>query len=252
MREVSHTMEAGSAKVQGIETVASAAASALQQIASAVGEVHGAAAEVEREAVANRGIVEELGIRTQEVSQAASEHASASEQVTAAAEEQSASTEEMAAAAGDLLQGATRLTALMQEFKTEAYRLLALRRLLDLHLFHRPLSPSRWPERLGLRPGLFLLRLFPVGRAVQPLLLRGMTSASSRSPSSSPSDSGASHIDQLFGVGNVELVNRAAARIKLLRNRRPGFAARWRYQEASPAGSGSVNRQVPIPLESAN
>ena len=118
VREVSHTMDVGSAKVQGIETVASAAADALEQISSAVSEVHGAAAEVEREAVANRRIVEELGERTQEVSQAASEHASASEQVTAAAEEQSASTEEMAASAGDLLQGATRLTALMQEFKT--------------------------------------------------------------------------------------------------------------------------------------
>jgi methyl-accepting chemotaxis protein len=35
-----------------------------------------------------------------------------------AAEEQTASTEEMAASAGDLLQGATRLTALMQDFKT--------------------------------------------------------------------------------------------------------------------------------------
>jgi methyl-accepting chemotaxis protein len=118
VREVSHTMEAGSAKVQGIETVAAAAARALEQISSAVGEVHGAAGEVEREAVANQKIVEELGVRTQEVSQAASEHASASEQVTAAAEEQSASTEEMASSAGDLLQGATRLTALMQQFKT--------------------------------------------------------------------------------------------------------------------------------------
>jgi methyl-accepting chemotaxis protein len=118
VREVSHTMESGSAKVQGIETVASAAARALEQISTAVREVHGAASEVEREAVANQKIVEELGIRTQEVSQAASEHASASEQVTAAAEEQSASTEEMASSAGDLLQGATRLTALMQQFKT--------------------------------------------------------------------------------------------------------------------------------------
>jgi methyl-accepting chemotaxis protein len=118
VREVSHTMETGSAKVQGIETVAGAAARALEQISTAVGEVHGAAAEVEREAVANRRIVEELGVRTQEVSQAASEHASASEQVTAAAEEQSASTAEMASSAGELLQGATRLTALMQEFRT--------------------------------------------------------------------------------------------------------------------------------------
>ncbi len=118
VRGVSQTMETGSAKVQGIEGVAQAAARALEQISIAVEEVHNAAEEVEREAVANRAIVEQLGERTQEVSQAASEHASASEEVTAAAEEQTASTEEMAASAGELLQGATRLTALMQEFKT--------------------------------------------------------------------------------------------------------------------------------------
>ena len=118
VRGVSATMEIGSSKVQGIESVAVAAARALEEISGAVEEVHNAAEEVEREAVANRQIVEQLGERTREVSQAATEHASASEQVTAAAEEQSASTGEMASAAGDLLQGATRLTALMQEFKT--------------------------------------------------------------------------------------------------------------------------------------
>jgi methyl-accepting chemotaxis protein len=90
----------------------------LEDIAGAVKEVHVAAAEVVREAEANRRIVAQLGERTLEVSQAATEHASASEQVTAAAQEQTASTEEMAASAGDLLQGATRLTALMQDFKT--------------------------------------------------------------------------------------------------------------------------------------
>ena len=118
VREVAGTMDAGSARVQGIEVVATAAARALEDIAAAVQEVHTAAGEVVREAEANRRIVTQLGERTQEVSQAASEHASASEQVTAAAEEQTASTEEMAASAGDLLQGATRLTALMQDFKT--------------------------------------------------------------------------------------------------------------------------------------
>jgi methyl-accepting chemotaxis protein len=118
VRDVSQTMELGSAKVQGIEAVAVAAARALEEISSAVEEVHTAAEEVEREAIANRQIVEQLGQRTQEVSQAATEHASASEEVTAAAEEQSASTEEMASAAGELLQGATRLTALVQDFKT--------------------------------------------------------------------------------------------------------------------------------------
>jgi methyl-accepting chemotaxis protein len=118
VREVSATMDVGSARVQGIELVATAAARALEEIAAAVHQVHTAAGEVVREAEANRTIVTQLGERTQEVSQAASEHASASEQVTAAAQEQTASTEEMAASAGDLLQGATRLTALMQEFKT--------------------------------------------------------------------------------------------------------------------------------------
>jgi methyl-accepting chemotaxis protein len=117
VRDVTATMEPGSAKVQGIEAVAAAAARALEEIAGAVQEVHAAAAEVAHEATANREIVEQVGQRTQEASHAATEHASASEEVTAAAEEQSASTEEMAVAAGDLLQGATRLAALMQDFK---------------------------------------------------------------------------------------------------------------------------------------
>ena len=118
VREVSHTMEAGSAKVQGIETVAAACG------AGPGADLHGGRRGPRRRGGGGAGGGGEpadrggAGLRTQEVSQAASEHASASEQVTAAAEEQSASTEEMAASAGDLLQGATRLTALMQEFKT--------------------------------------------------------------------------------------------------------------------------------------
>jgi methyl-accepting chemotaxis protein len=118
VREVSTTMDVGSTKVEGIETVASGTALALADIAGAVQEVHSAATAVVKEAEANRRIVAQLGERTQEVSQAASDHASASEQVTAAAQEQTASTEEMAAAAGGLLQGATRLTTLMHDFKT--------------------------------------------------------------------------------------------------------------------------------------
>jgi methyl-accepting chemotaxis protein len=118
VRDVSLTMGAGSERVQGIENVATSAARALDEISAAIGEVHEAAEEVAREAAANRQIVEQLGLKTQEASQAASEHASASEEVTAAAEEQSASTQEMASSAGELLQAATRLTVLMQEFKT--------------------------------------------------------------------------------------------------------------------------------------
>jgi methyl-accepting chemotaxis protein len=118
VRQVVGTMEVGSAKVQGIEGVAVAAGRALEEISRAVEEVHDAAEAVAREVAANQAIVEQLGQRTREVGQSATEHASASEEVTAAAEEQTASTEQMAAAAGDLLQGATRLTALMQEFRT--------------------------------------------------------------------------------------------------------------------------------------
>ncbi len=118
VREVSATMEIGSGKVAGIESVANAAASALEEIAMVVQDVHAAAAEVAQSANENRQVADELGRKTVEVSVAAGEHASASEEVTAAAEEQSASTEDMAASAGELLQGANRLTALMQQFRT--------------------------------------------------------------------------------------------------------------------------------------
>jgi len=118
VREVSGTMEIGSAKVAGVEGVAQAAASALNEIARAVEDVHQAASQVAREADANRKIVDALGERTLQVAQSANEHAAASQEVTAAAEEQSASTEEMASSAGELLHGAHRLTAAIRDFKT--------------------------------------------------------------------------------------------------------------------------------------
>ena len=103
-------MEVGSAKVQGIEGVAAAAARALEEISRAVGRCTTRPRRWRARRRPTRRSWSSWEYRTREVSQAASEHASASEEVTAAAEEQSASTEEMAAAAGDLLQGATRLT----------------------------------------------------------------------------------------------------------------------------------------------
>jgi methyl-accepting chemotaxis protein len=118
VREVSATMEVGSAKVSGVEGVAAAAAGGLEQIASAVAEVTTAAAAVAREAADNRRIVDDVGRKTSGASQTATEHASMSEEVTAAAEEQTASTEQMASSAGELLQGAHRLTSLMNDFKT--------------------------------------------------------------------------------------------------------------------------------------
>jgi methyl-accepting chemotaxis protein len=118
VREVSSTMELGSAKVSGVEGVAAAAAGGLEQIAETVVEVTAAAAELARQAAENRRIVDEVGRKTSGVSHTASEHASMSEEVTAAAEEQTASTEQMASSASELLQGAHRLNTLMGEFKT--------------------------------------------------------------------------------------------------------------------------------------
>ena len=206
VREVSDTMEAGSAKVQGIETVAAAAARALEQISSAVEEVHDAAAEVAREAAANRRIVEQLGVRTQEVSQAASEHASPSEEVTAAAEEQSASTEEMAAVGGRPAAGrhpADGADAGVQDLRT--YRRLRLRGLLDLHLLDR-LHRLHRPDRLGLGPRLGPLRLLPIGGLVEPLLLRGVDLGQQPVALVLTQQAPAGRVPhQLLGVGHVEL-----------------------------------------------
>jgi methyl-accepting chemotaxis protein len=118
IRQVTSTMELGTAKVGGIEAVAHGAASGLEEIGRAVEEVQAAAAVVAREAEANRIVVDQLAERTSQVAQTASEHASSSQEVAAAAEEQSASTEDMAASASDLLEGATRLNKLVADFRT--------------------------------------------------------------------------------------------------------------------------------------
>jgi methyl-accepting chemotaxis protein len=119
VKEVADTMQVGSDKVRGVETVAEAAAGALDSIAQSVQGIRDSARLVTASAGENRTVVDEMTKRTSEVATAASEHASASEEVSAAAEQQSASTEEMAAAAGDLLQGAHRLAQLVEQFKTE-------------------------------------------------------------------------------------------------------------------------------------
>lgn len=118
IREVSQTMEVGTTKVSGIEKVAQGAAGGLEEIGRVVQEVQGAAAVVASEADQNRAVVDRLAERTSQVAQSASEHASSSQEVAAAAEEQSASTEDMAASASELLEGATRLTKLVAEFRT--------------------------------------------------------------------------------------------------------------------------------------
>ena len=64
VRDVSATMEHGSARVSGVEGVATAAARGLEEIAAAIEEVSAAAAVVAKEAAENRRIVDELGRKT--------------------------------------------------------------------------------------------------------------------------------------------------------------------------------------------
>ncbi|HTS88468.1 MAG TPA: methyl-accepting chemotaxis protein [Gemmatimonadales bacterium] len=118
IREIAETMQHGTTKVTGIETVAQAVVHGLDAIGSAIGEVQTAAGGVAQEAGKTRDTVAELAERTALVSRAASEHAAASEEVSAAAEEQSASTEDMAASATGLLDASMRLKKLMEGFRT--------------------------------------------------------------------------------------------------------------------------------------
>ncbi len=118
VRQVAETMQIGTTKVAGIETVAQAVVQGLDAIGSAIGEVQSSATGLARQAGENRDVVRELSERTALVARAAAEHASSSEQVSAAAEEQSASTEDMAASASSLLDASTRLSRTVGGFRT--------------------------------------------------------------------------------------------------------------------------------------
>ena len=118
VREVAETMQLGTTKVSGIETIAQAVVQGLDAIGTAIGEVQTSATGLAQQAGENRDVVRELAERTVLVARAAEEHASSSEQVSAAAEEQSASTEDMAASASSLLDASTRLTKLVGGFRT--------------------------------------------------------------------------------------------------------------------------------------
>jgi len=118
IREIAETMQVGTGRVGGIETVAQAVVQGLDTIGSAIGEVQTSATSLSQQATQNREVVGELASRTALVARAASEHASSSEEVSAAAEEQSASTEDMAASASALLDASNRLNKLMEGFQT--------------------------------------------------------------------------------------------------------------------------------------
>lgn len=118
VREIAATMQVGTTKVAGIETVAEAVVAGFDSIGLAIGEVQTSATSLAQHAVQNRDVVGELAERTALVGRAAAEHASSSEEVSAAAEQQSASTEDMAASATGLLDASIRLNKLMDGFTT--------------------------------------------------------------------------------------------------------------------------------------
>jgi methyl-accepting chemotaxis protein len=118
VRQIAETMQVGTTKVAGIESVAQAVVQGLDTIGTAIAEVQTSATGLSRHAGETRDVAEELAERTALVARAASEHAAASEEVSAAAEQQSASTEDMAASASVLLDSSGRLTRLMEGFRT--------------------------------------------------------------------------------------------------------------------------------------
>lgn len=121
LRQVDHvtaTMEDGRRHVGGIETVAQAAALALEEITTAVGDVQREAHVVERAAQTNLKTVGQIKKLLRGVYDAAQAQAASSEEVSAAAEEQTASTEEIAAQAGELARAAKQLQGLIQGLRT--------------------------------------------------------------------------------------------------------------------------------------
>jgi methyl-accepting chemotaxis protein len=117
MDEMTTVMSDGQNRVRGIEAVAEGAATALAEIADAIGQVEQTAARVTGVAQQNREIAEELSRKTAQVASKAVSHAAGAEEVSAAAEQQGASTEELAAGAGTLLQAAEKLRALVKGFR---------------------------------------------------------------------------------------------------------------------------------------
>jgi methyl-accepting chemotaxis protein len=115
---VAATMDAGYAKVSGVEEVAMGAQGAFEEIVAAVALVGGAAACVESAANENRKAVGTVEQNVRAVGTAAESHAASAQQVSAAAEEQSAATEELSAASVELLHAAESLKELVSGFRT--------------------------------------------------------------------------------------------------------------------------------------
>lgn len=112
--EVARTMSGGRQHVSGVETVAHAAAHALEEIVTVARDIETTASNVARTARANLQATDEIKRLIKEAALEADAHASSSEQVSAAAQEQGASTEEIAAQAAELTRSAESLRELIR------------------------------------------------------------------------------------------------------------------------------------------
>ncbi|MFO7261454.1 MAG: methyl-accepting chemotaxis protein [bacterium] len=117
IQDVVAAMEAGSAKVAGVEEESKGAERAFEEIIQAVAQVGEAAERVAAVAEESMGVLETIEQTVERVGSTAEAHAASAQEVSAAAEEQSAATEEMSAASVELLQAAERLKELVSGFK---------------------------------------------------------------------------------------------------------------------------------------
>ena len=115
---VAATMEAGSAKVAGVQAASRNADAAFEEIATAVHGVQDAAARVAASAGENSAAVASVEEHVRAVGTTAEGHAASAEQVSAAAQEQSAATEELSAASVELLNAAEKLKEIVSGFRT--------------------------------------------------------------------------------------------------------------------------------------
>jgi|CXWL01.1.fsa_nt_gi methyl-accepting chemotaxis protein len=117
VRLVAQTVEAGTARVAGVEDVAAGVTAALAEIVGSVEEVAAAAGTVAREAAAHRELADRLGATAADVARAAQVNARAAQAVTDSAVEQSGATHEIATAATTVVDTADRLTRLVRGFR---------------------------------------------------------------------------------------------------------------------------------------
>ena len=117
MQDLVAIMDAGTAKVAGVEEISKSAEQAFEEITTAVEQVREAAARVAAAAEQNRESVALVAETVQAVGTTAESHAASAQQVSAAAQEQSAATEEMSAASVELLQAAEKLKELVSGFR---------------------------------------------------------------------------------------------------------------------------------------